>query len=149
MTMFQVFGVLIGGYIGDKVDKRFVAAGCMWSHAIGLLMLTYATGMGALLAFAVLHGLAWGVRGPFMQAIRADYFGRTFIGSILGISAIIAAAGQIFGPLLAGVLGDATGNYKLGFTVLAVIAACGSVLFLAAKRPPPPVRLRPPTSAPA
>ena len=103
----------------------------------------------ALLAFAVLHGLAWGVRGPFMQAIRADYFGRTFIGSILGISAIIAAAGQIFGPLLAGVLGDATGNYKLGFTVLAVIAACGSVLFLAAKRPPPPARLRPPSSAPA
>lgn len=149
MTMFQVFGVLIGGYIGDKVEKRFVAAGCMWSHAIGLLMLTYATGMGALMSFAVLHGLAWGVRGPFMQAIRADYFGRTFIGSILGISAIIASAGQIFGPLLAGVLGDATGNYKLGFTVLAVIAACGSVLFLAAKRPPPPPRLRPPMSAPA
>ena len=25
----------------------------------------------------VLHGTAWGLRGPFMQAIRADYFGRT------------------------------------------------------------------------
>jgi MFS family permease len=121
----------------------------MWSHAIGLLMLTYATGMGMLLAFAVLHGLAWGVRGPFMQAIRADYFGRTAIGSILGISAIIAAFGQVSGPLLAGVLGDATGNYKLGFTVLACIAAGGSALFLAARRPPPPPRLRPPTSAPA
>lgn len=149
MTMFQVLGVLIGGYIGDKVEKRLVAAGCMWSHAIGLLMLTYATGMSMLLAFAVLHGLAWGVRGPFMQAIRADYFGRTAIGSILGISAIIASVGQVSGPLLAGVLGDATGNYQLGFTVLAFIAAGGSALFLAARRPPPPPRLRPPTSAPA
>jgi len=25
--------------------------------------------------FAVLHGLAWGVRGPLMAARRADYFG--------------------------------------------------------------------------
>lgn len=138
MTAFQVIGVLLGGYFGDKFDKRLVAAICMLMHAGGLLMLTYATGATMLVVFAVAHGLAWGIRGPFMQAIRADYFGRRSIGMILGLSAMIVAAGQITGPLLAGILGDATGNYRLGFTVLALIAACGSVVFWFAKKPPMP-----------
>ena len=135
MTAFQLAGVLIGGYLGDKYQKRLLCATCMIMHAIGLLFLTFATGRGALIVFAVLHGLAWGIRGPFMQAIRADYFGRQSIGQILGISGIIVAVGQFTGPLVAGVLGDATGNYKLGFTVLALTAATGSVLFLMARKP--------------
>jgi len=127
--------VLIGGYLGDKYQKRLLSAMCMIMHAIGLLFLTFATGRAALITFAVLHGLAWGIRGPFMQALRADYFGRQSIGQILGISGIIAAIGQFAGPLVAGVLGDATGNYRLGFTVLALTAATGSLLFLMAKKP--------------
>ncbi len=141
MTLFQVIGVLMGGYLGDKFEKRRVAALCMLMHAAGLLSLTYATGPTALVVFSVLHGLAWGIRGPFMQAIRADYFGRGSIGMILGISGMLAALGQVTGPLLAGILGDATGNYRLGFTVLACIAVGGSSLFWYAKRPPLPARL--------
>lgn len=135
MTAAQVAGVLLGGAIGDQVEKRRVAAICMLMHAAGLLMLTYATGKVMLLMFALLHGLAWGLRGPFMQAIRADYFGRKSIGMILGLSALLTALGQIAGPLIAGVLGDATGDYRLGFTVLALIAGSGSLLFWFARRP--------------
>ncbi len=141
MTAFQVIGVLSGGYLGDKFEKRKVAAICMLMHAAGLISLTFATGAPALVVFSVLHGLAWGIRGPFMQAIRADYFGRAYIGMILGISGMLAAVGQITGPLLAGVLGDATGNYQLGFTVLACIAVGGSSLFWFARKPPLPARL--------
>lgn len=135
MTLFQVIGVLLGGYLGDKFEKRRVASICMLMHAGGLLMLTYATGAVMLVVFAVAHGLAWGIRGPFMQAIRADYFGRRSIGMILGLSAMLVAAGQITGPLLAGVMGDATGNYRMGFTVLALIAASGSIVFWMARKP--------------
>lgn len=135
MTAAQVAGVLIGGAIGDKVSKRRVAALCMIAHAAGLLMLTYAIGPVMLFLFSLLHGTAWGLRGPFMQAIRADYFGRKSIGMILGLSAIITALGQIAGPLIAGVLGDATGDYRLGFTVLSLIAASGSLCFWMARKP--------------
>ena len=94
-----------------------------------------AAGMPGLIAFAVFHGLAWGLRGPFMLAIRADYFGRHAIGVIMGISAAIVSIGQVAGPLVAGVLADMTGNYRLGFTVLAVLSALGSVSFMLATRP--------------
>lgn len=138
MTMFQVAGVLLGGYLGDKFEKRLVASGCMLLHATGLIALTYAQGALELVFFAAAHGLAWGLRGPFMQAIRADYFGRKAIGMILGLSAMITALGQSIGPLLAGILGDATGNYILGFNVLSGLAVFGALIFWWAKRPAPP-----------
>ena len=135
MTVGQMAGVGLGYAIGDRFDKRHVAAICMLMHAAGMLMLTYASGIAMLAAFAALHGVAWGLRGPFMQAIRADYFGRTSIGMIMGVSGIIVALGQVGGPLLAGVFADIFGNYRAGFTILAVVAALGSLLFILARKP--------------
>ena len=37
--------------------------------------------------------------------------------------------------VVAGAMADATGNYRLGFTILALTAGCGSLLFLLAKKP--------------
>jgi len=135
MIAAQIGGVLLGWVIGDRFEKRMIAACCMLMHAAGLLMLTYAVGPVMLVAFAVLHGGAWGLRGPMMQAIRADYFGRRSIGMILGLSSMIIVVGQIGGPMVAGVLADLTGNYRAGFTVLAVMAGLGSLFFLLAKKP--------------
>lgn len=138
MTVLQIGGVLAGAGLGDRFAKRKVAALCMLCHALGLLCLTYSTSMFELLAFAALHGFAWGLRGPFMQAIRADYFGRKAIGQILGVSAAIIALGQIAGPMIAGILADMTGDYRLGFTVLALLAGLGSVTFMQATQPAVP-----------
>ena len=135
MTFGQLAGVLLGASMGDWFDKRKVAALCMLAHGIGMLCLTYATHMAALVAFGVFHGIAWGLRGPFMQAIRADYFGRNAIGLILGLSAAIIALGQIAGPMIAGVLADLTGDYQLGFSLLALLAAMGSLSFMLATKP--------------
>lgn len=135
MTCCQVGGVLMGAAIGDQFDKRKIAALCMLAHALGLLCLTFAVGMPMLLGFALLHGVAWGLRGPFMQAMRADYFGRNAIGMILGMSAALIAVGQIGGPMIAGILADWTGNYQSGFTVLAVLSALGSLTFMLITKP--------------
>lgn len=151
MTLCQLGGVLAGAAVGDRFDKRLLAAGCMLAHMLGLLLLTYAVHPAWLVGFAVLHGTAWGLRGPMMQAIRADYFGLEAIGMIMGLSAVIIAAGQVAGPLVAGVLADLTGNYRAGFTLLAMVAGSGSLLFLLAHRPsmpPQPAAAGPSTSTP-
>ena len=46
--------------------------------------------------------------------------------------------GMTSGPIIAGVLADRLGNYQLGFTVLATMAALGSVFFIFATKPTPP-----------
>jgi sugar phosphate permease len=136
----QIGGTLLGGVIGDRYDKRLIAFGCMAGHAVGLLLVAYATNAVMVFAFAVLHGAAWGLRGPMMAAIRADYFGRRSYSSILGMSSVITMFGSILGPILAGVLADITGGYQLGFTVLAVLSGMGSLFFVFARRPGLPAR---------
>jgi MFS family permease len=139
-TVFQIVGVAIGAWIGDRSDKRLLCALCMVMHMAGLLFLTYATNAAMIVAYAVLHGTAWGLRGPMMQAIRADYFGRRAIGMILGLSLMILVIGQVGGPMIAGVMADLSGNYRSGFTTLALLSGLGSVFFLFATKPAPPVR---------
>jgi MFS family permease len=75
-----------------------------------------------------------------MQAMRADYFGRSAIGMILGLSFMIIVVGQVGGPLIAGIFADTTGDYRAGFTLLALLAGLGSFFFLLAKRPVRPLR---------
>jgi len=137
-TVAQLCGVGIGAWIGDRLDKRLMSAACMLGHMAGLLFLTYATNAAMIVTYALLHGAAWGLRGPMMQAIRADYFGRSSIGMILGLSFMIMVIGQVGGPMIAGIMADITGNYRAGFTTLALLAGLGSAFFLLAKRPERP-----------
>ena len=139
VTLFQIVGVLLGWVIGDRYRKRLICAACMLAHALGLLLLTYATNIAMVIAFAALHGTAWGLRGPFMQAIRADYFGRSAIGMILGLSFMIIVIGQVGGPIIPGIFADITGDYRLGFTILAVLSGLGSLFFVVARKPARPL----------
>lgn len=138
VTACQIGGVLLGWVIGDRFRKRLIAAACMLAHALGLILLTFATSTPMVIAFAVLHGTAWGLRGPFMQAIRADYFGRSAIGMILGLSFMIIVIGQIGGPIIPGIFADITGDYRVGFTILAILAGLGSGFFVLARKPKRP-----------
>ncbi len=135
VTLGQFGGVMLGWVLGEKYEKRFVAAFCMLMHMVGMLMLTYATGWVVLASAALIHGVAWGLRGPFMQAMRADYFGRGSIGLIIGLSGMITVIGQIGGPMIAGIFADLTGNYRMGFTVLSLLAGLGTLFFVMAKKP--------------
>ena len=143
VTAFQIVGVLVGWAIGERWDKRMICAVCMVMHMAGLLLLTYSVALPMIIAFAVLHGIAWGLRGPFMQALRADYFGRSAIGMILGLSYMIIILGQVGGPMIAGIFADLTGNYRAGFTLVALLAGLGSLFFLLAKRPARPLTSTP------
>ena len=135
MTVMQATGQVSGGWLGDRFSKRWIAAGCMVGHAAALMVLALATAFWMVLAFAVLHGLAWGMRGPLMSALRADYFGSASFGTITGLSSMVVMLGMMGGPLLAGILADRTGSYLPGFSVLAALAALGSVAFVRARRP--------------
>lgn len=135
MTVCQMVGLPLGGMLGDRFEKRRIATFAMFGHCIALLMLAYATNLVMVLAFAVVHGVAWGMRGPLMQAIRADYFGRKAFAQVMGVSSVIVMMGMTSGPLIAAVMADRLGNYRLGFTVLGLAAGVGSIFFILLKQP--------------
>lgn len=141
MTVFQLVGQVGGAALGDFVSKRLIVIVCMAMHVVAVLLLAHVGTTWAVMAFTVLHGTAWGTRGPLMQAMRADYFGRTSFGKIMGFSSAVIMIGITGGQLLPGFFYDRTGSYELGFTIVAVIAALGSVFFVLSTRPPLPTAL--------
>ena len=140
LTAFQLLGQLSGGYLGDLFNKRLICGVCMFAHAGGLLLVTYADSIVGVLAFTLLHGLAWGTRGPLMVSLRADYFGPTSFGTIMGFSSLIVMLGMSGGPIIAGIMADVSGDYHSGFTLLASLSFMGSLCFFAATPPSPPAR---------
>ena len=141
MTAMQIVGLISVGIAGDRFDKRIIVSVCMFFHAAGLLLLAYAENIWMVVGFAALHGIAWGTRGPLMQAIRADYFGATNFGSIMGWSSLIVMIGMAVGPVYAGYMADRSGSYESGFTTLAITAIFGAAFFMLAKKPPLPQRV--------
>jgi MFS family permease len=136
LTGTQIIGQICAGFLGDRFDKRLIVCGCMGFHAAAMILLAYAQSLWMIVGFAVLHGIAWGTRGPLMQAIRADYFGASNFGAIMGWSSLVVMMGMALGPLYAGYMADRTGSYVSAFATLAVFAVVGGVFFLLAKNPP-------------
>ena len=145
-TMFAVVstsmlvGQIGGGFLGDRYDKARMAAACMVGHCIALVILAFADNTILIAAAAILHGLSWGVRGPLMMAIRADYYGMRNFGTIMGVSSVIFMAGGLVGPALAGGLNDHFGGYAEAFTLVGVMTGVSTMFFLLARKPPLPYR---------
>ena len=106
-----------------------------------MLLIANSVSIVMLLAGSIVHGLAWGGRGPQMAAIRAEYFGRASFGKIMGVSNGVIIIGTIAGPLIAAYMYDTTGSYRIGFDMLAVMSGAGSLFFVMARPPKPPARV--------
>ncbi|MFT5102221.1 MAG: OFA family oxalate/formate antiporter-like MFS transporter [Planctomycetaceae bacterium] len=146
MTGMQLFGMLLGGFLGDYFNKRIVSMICMLGHCAGLLAIVHVEGQLGLILFVVIHGLCWGIRGPLMVSIRADYFGAASFGTIMGISSLIVMTGMTAGPLISGWLYDVYGNYDIAFTSMAIASGLGSLCFWFARPPEPQSQLSRPVT---
>ncbi|CAN5539060.1 MFS transporter [soil metagenome] len=138
MTLLQTFGQLGGGVLGDRFNKRVILTLTMLGHGSAMIVLAFATNYLMVLFFAIVHGIAWGVRGPILHAYRADCFGRASFAQVLGFSSMIVMFGMTAGPLVAGFLADRTGDYQLPFLILGITASLGSLFFAFAGKPTPP-----------
>ncbi len=149
MTTSMVIGqVGIGGLLGDRLNKRLVIIIAMCGHTVAMLLLAFSFNVVMVIGFVVINGLAMGTRGPLIQAMRADYFGRASFGKIMGFSSMVMMAGMIIGPVVAGISYDLTGSYQRGFVILAILALSGGVFFAFAKKPELPADTRAPAPTP-
>jgi len=129
-TITNLISRPVGGWIADRWSTRWVTIIAMLMHAVALLMLAYFTSTPIIALTALLNGLAWGTRVPVIVAMRAEYFGSGSFGSIMGVSSMVVTAGAILAPLGAAWAYDVLQSYTLSFTLLAVLAALGSLFLL-------------------
>ena len=134
------FAQLGGGFVGDHLDKRIMLSVSIFVQAIAMVVLAYATSYSGAVLFAVLWGIGFGTRTPILHALRGDYFGSRYFGSILGISSVPMIIGMTATPVLVGLTFDMQGTYQWAFLFTAVTAFMGSGLILFARRPIRPSR---------
>ena len=139
IPIFQVVGTIAGGILGDRVNKRALGAGAMLTAGCALFVLVFANSLWMIFVFALAHGFAWGVRGPVLLALRADYFGRRDFGKIMGLSQLVMTSGMMTGPIFAGLMRDITDGFETGFVVLSIVSLLGAFLIVFASKPTRPL----------
>ena len=146
MVVSQLVGQALSAYGGDRYPKRPLLIVCMLGHALGGIALAVAEGWWMLMAFALLNGLAWGGRGTLITSLRADYFGASQFGRIMGWTSMVMMPFMTIGMLGSGIMRDWLGSYDIAFIVLSIGAGTGVLWILMAGRPTLP-RARPPVGA--
>ncbi|MXY85479.1 MAG: MFS transporter [Chloroflexi bacterium] len=135
MSACQLVGQLTMGYLGDLISKRLILHFCMIGHGAAGVLLGIADSYLLVMLCSVVNGLAWGARGPLITALRADYFGASSFGQIMGWSSTVMMLFMVAGSLIVGTLRDVSGDFMLGFLVVGIGAGSGVLWVAMATRP--------------
>lgn len=135
LTVCMVIGHMLGGFVGDRVNKRLFMLLLTVTQAGVLTLIIFGRSPLIVIFFTVLQGLFVGARAPLSFSLRADYFGRKAYGTIWGVSLAIVNIGNMAGMLVTGFLADHFGGYREAFVVILALTCLSAVLLGAARRP--------------
>lgn len=120
----QVAGVLAVPVLADRLDRtRAVLVACGVLACVGVLGLLAEPTTGLLLAVPiVLVGAGMGGMAPLIRSIpvELDGIGPALTGTAVGLVFAVGEIGGFLGPVLLGVLRDATGTFLPGLVVVAL-----------------------------
>ena len=110
------------GFAFERIQVRVGAMLMSGLLALSMVVLIAADNYALAVAFALLFGVAIGAGNIVEQLLWAEYFGREHLGAIRGFGAPFRIVSPS-GPVLTGLLYDATGSYTVPFVVFGVIFA--------------------------
>lgn len=123
----SIFGKIGGGWLSDRVEREkvFVAGVSIMIASVAVIgsMVLLASPWIAYV-YAVMLGVGYSATASLLPAMMNDRFGGQHFGVIFGVCMLGSSLGSAVGPWLAGSLFDATGSYRIPFTIA---AACGMI----------------------
>lgn len=127
--------ILPVGFILERVHVRIGAMVQALLVLTSMLLLLAPVGGFPLAVFwAVIFGVAAGMRNVIEVLLLANYFGRASLGAIKGFTAPFRMVSP-FGPVLAGSIRDETGSYTGAFILFAGVAVLMLLLMVFATQP--------------
>lgn len=124
IPLASIGGRLGLGWLGDKVNKKWVMAGAFAMTCGGLLCFGFASleNIWLLVPFLILFGIGYGGNNTLRASMLREFFGRSNFGAIHGFTIGVMALGTIAGPPLAGHVYDNWGSYQVIWFVFAGLA---------------------------
>jgi len=123
------------GLITERIHVRYCITACYSGCAMSLIILLSSNSVLFIFLFAIAYGITLGGDIVVRELVWANYYGRTFLGTIRGVimpANLISMAG---GPLFAAWLRDITGDYQVPYTVFLIASIVGTVFIFLAKPP--------------
>ncbi len=123
----SIVGRLAMGWLSDRVPKKRVMLLIYLLVTMAIPLLFLGSSRGAMYLFAVAFGFGLGGEYLIIPLMAAELFGVAVLGRVMGIIVTADGVAEAVSPMLVGYLRDATGSYRLGFTVLVAVALLGAV----------------------
>lgn len=141
IPLVSIPGRLGTGWLGDKLNKKWVTVSAFILMILGLVGFEYATVERSwlLVPFLFLFGVSFGGSVPMRISLLMEYFGRRKFGTVLGFMLGIIALVSMIGPPFAGWIYDTWGSYQGTWLAFAVLAFVGLVIMATI----PPARTTP------
>ena len=135
-TVVSLVVSLASGPISDRLGKRklpvFISSAII---AVGIAVPWLIPTKGAMLAYAALMGLGYGIYMAVDQALNVDVLPNPDeAGKDLGILNLANTLGQVIAPIVVSSIVVATGGYFLVFPVAIVAVMAGAVVILFIKK---------------
>jgi MFS family permease len=99
------------GILGDKFGAKHVLAAGLLIQAFGALGYYFAHSLAAFYSVAALFGFVYAGTMPLYAVLLRENFPLRILGTIMGGTSMAGSLGMATGPLLGGVIFDATGDY--------------------------------------
>jgi MFS family permease len=126
---------LVFGLLAERLPPRWLLGLAYLLAAVSMVLLAWADSAVEAYVFALCQGMASGGIGTLAPVMWASYYGRESMGAIYGLSRMAQVIGFALGPLLSGLVYDATGSYRGAFLPFAALAGGSAFLLLASRTP--------------
>jgi MFS family permease len=115
------------GFISRKVGSVLLYKLSVLVMAASYLLWLPFTGYGWLVAFAATLGFGYGLRIALTPVVLIELFGLGNLGGVLGAFFTASSISALCGPLVAGLIIDQTGSYRLGVAFALVTGVLGFI----------------------
>ena len=137
-ALSQVVGGLLWSIWARRVPVRFLLSLTGFCITLGAMGTAASGSLGWGMAAAATLGTGIGGVHLLLRLVWADYYGRTNLASIRGLTLPMQIAGQTVGPITSGYIFDTTGTYRWAFIGFGSVASLGALIVLAATPPRKP-----------
>lgn len=134
-TGASIMGRLLIGSFVDRLDKRHVTIGCVLLQGAAVFTLAFNSHVVILYLCTFVFGLTMGPLLMMQSLIIGDCFGIPSFATVSGTIGLITIPGAAFGPVIAGLIYDATQSYSMSFLLFASASYLSAVIIYFARPP--------------
>jgi MFS family permease len=135
LAVFNAGGRLIAGAVSDYMGRMKTILFVCVSQSVVMFLFPHFTTITTFILGSAVVGISYGACLSLFPATTADHWGTKNLGLNYGILFTAWGVGGVLGPILAGRVADATGNYQMAYTISATLMILAAILTFFTKAP--------------